>query len=127
MSDERDLDERARDITLRTFTRRPKCDKPTDTTPCLLERNHHGDCKGRPTIAQVVTFEAENATTHGGVKEERIRAVFGISAPRYYQLLHHYITTDEAHQLDPITVHRILRTTAAAATARQRREFPPRP
>lgn len=124
MTEERDLDARARDIQLRTFTRRPKCDKPTDTTPCLLERGHRGDCKGRPTIAQIVAFEAEQAGTRVGLKEERIRIAFGISAPRYYQLLHHYITTEEAHELDPITVHRVLRTSAAAVTARQSHQFP---
>jgi hypothetical protein len=74
----------------------------------------------RPTVAEVLDFEAQNPNP-GGHKEERIRRRFGIRAARYYQLLNTYARTPEALAHDPITTNRILdRQTANTETRRKR-------
>lgn len=74
----------------------------------------------RPTIAEVLDFEAAHPNP-GGRKEENIRRRFGIRAARYYQLLNAYAQTPEALAHDPITTHRILdRQTTGAETRRKR-------
>ncbi len=73
-----------------------------------------------PALAAVLDFEAEHPAA-GGHKQELIRQTFGISAARYYQLLHRYADTLEGQQHDPRTTNRIRRQIAAAAQTRERR------
>ncbi|MFT3970903.1 MAG: DUF3263 domain-containing protein [Micropruina sp.] len=48
-----------------------------------------------------------------GTKEAEIRERFGLSAPRYYQLLNDLIDTEEALAHDPLLVKRLRRQRAA--------------
>lgn len=48
-------------------------------------------------------------TAHAGRKEAAIRARFGISAARYYQLLNRVLHRPEALAYDPLTVKRLSR------------------
>lgn len=74
----------------------------------------------RPTVAQLIAFEAAHPSPHGA-KEELIRAELGVTPARYYQLLHRAITTEEAALADPVTTHRLRRLTATRRAARDAR------
>lgn len=56
----------------------------------------------------LLAFEAE-WRRHGGAKEEAIRAEFGITPARYYQLLDRLIDTADALAHDPLLVRRLRR------------------
>jgi len=73
-----------------------------------------------PALAAVLDFEAEHPAP-GGRKEELIRQAFGISAARYYQLLHRYADSLEGQQHDPRTTNRIRRQREADTATRERR------
>lgn len=73
-----------------------------------------------PTLEQVLDFEAANPGA-GGVKTHRIRTVLGVSAPRYWQLLHRYVRTREAAEHDPATTRRVLDLMARHTTTREER------
>lgn len=60
---------------------------------------------------------------HAGAKEEAIRAEFGLSAARYYQLLNALIDSPEAVRYDPILVGRLQRARDARTAARAARAF----
>lgn len=72
-----------------------------------------------PTVPELLDFEAAHATTRRGVKEEAIRARFGIPPIRYYQLLGRAITTEQAVQHDPITTRRVTEKAARYLQSRQ--------
>lgn len=58
---------------------------------------------------------------HAGAKEEAIRAEFGLSATRYYQLLNAVIDSPAAMAYDPMMVRRLQRMRTARMRARSRR------
>ena len=60
---------------------------------------------------------------HVGAKEDAIRAEFGLSAARYYQLLNALIDTPAAVRHDPMLVGRLQRARDARTRARARRAF----
>ncbi|MFA4841536.1 MAG: DUF3263 domain-containing protein [Agrococcus sp.] len=75
-----------------------------------------GDRAGRDDLARaraerirtVLDFEAGWAS-HGGAKSRAIRAEFGWSTTRYYQVLDAALETPEALHHDPMLVRRLLR------------------
>jgi hypothetical protein len=71
---------------------------------------------------QVLEFEAR-WWRHAGAKEDGIRAEFGLSAARYYQLLNLVIDRPEALRHDPLLVGRLLRARDARVRARASRKF----
>jgi hypothetical protein len=60
---------------------------------------------------------------HAGAKEEAIRAQFGLSAARYYQVLNAVIDSPEAVRHDPMLVRRLQRARDARTHARAQRAF----
>jgi hypothetical protein len=60
---------------------------------------------------------------HAGAKEEAIRAEFGLSGARYYQLLNAVIDLPDAVRSDPMLVKRLLRARDARTQARAARAF----
>jgi hypothetical protein len=60
---------------------------------------------------------------HVGAKEEAIRAEFGLSAARYYQLLNVLIDSPDAVRHDPMLVGRLQRARDARTRARSARAF----
>ncbi len=61
---------------------------------------------------------------HAGAKEEAIRAEFGLSVTRYYQLLNSVIDSPAALAYDPMLVRRLQRTRTARLRGRSRRPLP---
>jgi hypothetical protein len=59
-------------------------------------------------IRAVLDFEAR-WSSHGGAKARAIRAEFGWSTTRYYQVLDASLETPEALRHDPMLVRRLLR------------------
>lgn len=59
-------------------------------------------------IRRMLDFEAGWAS-HGGAKARAIRAEFGWTTTRYYQVLDGLLETREAVQHDPMLVRRLLR------------------
>ncbi len=58
---------------------------------------------------------------HAGAKEEAIRAEFGLSAARYYQMLNSLLDTPGALVFDPMLVNRLHRIRDARTEARSAR------
>jgi hypothetical protein len=71
---------------------------------------------------QILDFERQ-WWRHVGAKEEAIRANFGLSAARYYQLLNAVIDSPAAVRHDPMLVRRLLRARDARTAARAARAF----
>lgn len=61
---------------------------------------------------------------HAGAKEQAIRAQFGLSAARYYQVLGRVIDTPEALVHDPMLVRRLQRVRDVRLAARADRLRP---
>lgn len=61
---------------------------------------------------------------HAGAKEQGIRAEFGLSAARYYQLLGALVDSPQALAHDPMLVKRLQRLREVRAEARARRTLP---
>ncbi|MFY1696318.1 MULTISPECIES: DUF3263 domain-containing protein [unclassified Solwaraspora] len=57
---------------------------------------------------------------HAGAKEQSIRDTFGLSATRYYQLLHQLLDNPAALAAEPVLVARLRRLRAARSRARRR-------
>lgn len=74
-----------------------------------------------PPIIDILDFEDSWRRRHDGVKEEAIRARFGIPPARYYQLLERAIDTREAMESRPMITRRLLRLRAVRDGERQRR------
>jgi hypothetical protein len=70
----------------------------------------------------ILAFERE-WWRHAGAKEEAIRAQFGLSAARYYQLLNILIDSPDAVRHDPMLVRRLQRGRDARTRARASRVF----
>ena len=73
--------------------------------------------------AAVLTFERQ-WWRHVGAKEEAIRATFGLSAARYYQLLAALVDSPLALAFDPMLVNRLQRMRSARSEARASRSLP---
>lgn len=71
---------------------------------------------------QILAFE-KLSWKHPGAKEEAIRAQFGLSAARYYQLLNAVLDEPAALVFDPLLVRRLQRLRHARVTARSTRAF----
>ena len=56
-------------------------------------------------------------------KQAAIRSEFGLSAPRYYQLLHALLESPVALAQDPVLVRRLQRLRDARTSAREGRTF----
>nr|WP_315266449.1 DUF3263 domain-containing protein [Microbacterium lemovicicum] len=65
----------------------------------------------------LLDFEAA-WSRHAGAKEEAIRAEFGLSPARYYQLLGRLLETTEALAYDPMLVKRLRRIRDVRESAR---------
>lgn len=63
---------------------------------------------------------------HAGIKEEAIRAEFGLSAARYYQLLGALVDSPLALVHDPMLVKRLQRMREARSRKRAGRSLPSR-
>ena len=61
---------------------------------------------------------------HVGAKEAAIRATFGVSAARYYQLLGALVDSPLALAFDPMLVNRLQRMRSARSEARAGRSLP---
>jgi len=72
--------------------------------------------------ARILDFERE-WWRHVGAKEDAIRAAFGLTAARYYQLLNAVIDSPAAVRHDPMLVRRLLRARDARTEARTARAF----
>ena len=72
--------------------------------------------------AEILAFEHQG-WRHAGAKEEAIRAEFGLSAARYYQILNTVINSSAAVRHDPMLVRRLQRARDARMRARAAREF----
>ncbi len=60
---------------------------------------------------------------HVGAKEQAIRAEFGLSAARYYQVLNAVIDSPDALRHDPLLVRRLQRARDSRTRARMNRTF----
>ncbi|WP_349902215.1 DUF3263 domain-containing protein [Parafrigoribacterium humi] len=85
-----------------------------------------GPTPGRdaPTVterqARILAFE-RHWWRHAGAKEEAIRAEFGLSAARYYQVLNALLDSPAALESDPMLVKRLRRLRDARTSARSAR------
>jgi hypothetical protein len=70
--------------------------------------------------AHILTFE-RRWLRQAGAKEEAIRAEFGLSAARYYQMLNSVLDDPQALAFDPMLVKRLLRIRDARTEARSAR------
>jgi len=81
---------------------------------------------GAPTLSDrdlaILAFEGQWAQ-HVGAKEQAIRARFGLSAARYYQLLGALIDSPLALAHDPMLIKRLQRMRDARSEARARRSL----
>lgn len=75
-----------------------------------------------PEQLDVLTFERQ-LWKHAGAKEEAIRARFGLSAARYYQVLNATLDEPAAMVFDPMLIKRLQRVRAARTEARSTRSF----
>src|SRR5437868_6512485 len=80
-------------------------DSPWPHTSCLSDRDR-----------AILGFELE-WPRHAGMKEEAIRAEFGFSAARYYQLLGVLMDSPAALLHDPVLVNRLQRMRDARMAA----------
>jgi len=85
---------------------------PTATPAQLSERDQ-----------AVLAFERQ-WWRHVGAKEEAIRATFGLSAARYYQLLGALVDSPLALAFDPMLVNRLQRMRSVRSEARASRSMP---
>lgn len=82
---------------------------PGHPVPTLTEREQH-----------ILAFE-RRWWRHAGAKEEAIRAEFGLSAARYYQVLNALLDSPAAIVSDPMLVKRLRRLRDARTSARSAR------
>jgi len=69
---------------------------------------------------RILAFE-QGWWRHPGAKEEAIRAEFGLSSTRYYQILNRLIDTEAAMIADPMLVRRLRRLRDQRRAARSGR------
>lgn len=85
-----------------------------------------------PTVTPAQLSERDQAVLaferqwwrHVGAKEEAIRATFGLSAARYYQLLGALVDSPLALAFDPMLVNRLQRMRSVRSEARASRSMP---
>ena len=77
-----------------------------------------------PRDENLLAFE-RRGWSHPGAKEQAIRAEFGLSAARYYQLLGALLDSPLALAHDPMLVKRLQRMRDARSQARSRRAVRP--
>ncbi|MET0975276.1 MAG: DUF3263 domain-containing protein [Leifsonia sp.] len=86
----------------------------------------HRDDHDEPRLSDrdeaVLAFERQ-WWAHAGAKEQAIRAEFGLSAARYYQVLGALIDSPVALARDPMLVKRLQRMRDARTAARARRSL----
>lgn len=85
---------------------------PAATLPALADRDR-----------RILDFERD-WTRHAGAKEDAVRAEFGLSAARYYQVLNAVIDSPAAIVYDPMLVRRLQRMREARMSARILRRIP---
>lgn len=92
-----------------------------------MESAHRSPADGGPEATAlsardeaILAFEGQ-WSQHAGAKEQAIRAEFGLSAARYYQLLGALIDSPLALAHDPMLVKRLHRMREARSQARARR------
>lgn len=87
----------------------PEAAAMTDASPDAERAGRDDLARARAErIRSVLDFEA-GWTSHGGAKGRAIRAEFGWSTTRYYQVLDAALETPEALHHDPMLVRRLLR------------------
>ncbi|HEY0261294.1 MAG TPA: DUF3263 domain-containing protein [Lacisediminihabitans sp.] len=87
-------------------------DEPSPSTPPELPARDRS----------ILAFERQ-WWKHAGAKEEAIRAEFGFSVARYYQLLNAAVDTPAALAFDPMLVKRLQRLRDARTEARSARRL----
>jgi hypothetical protein len=85
-------------------------------------RDDHSDQRLSERDEAVLAFERQ-WWAHAGAKEQAIRAEFGLSAARYYQVLGALIDSPLALARDPMLVKRLQRMREARTAARARRSL----
>ena len=95
---------------------------PGSSTPAepTSESSSPADLSARDRL--ILAFERQ-WWKHAGAKEQAIRAEFGLSAARYYQLLGVVIDSPLALAHDPMLVKRLQRLRDARSQARGRRSL----
>lgn len=86
--------------------------QPGADAPALADRDR-----------RVLDFERD-WTRHAGAKEDAVRAEFGLSSARYYQILNALIDSPAAIVYDPMLVRRLQRMREARMSARTLRKAP---
>jgi hypothetical protein len=74
-----------------------------------------------PTVPELLDFVAAHADVSRGRLEEAIRARFGISPARYYQLISRAVRTREAAEHDPTTTRQLIAQMDRRLRSRQER------
>lgn len=87
------------------------------------EPSSHAEPSGLPERAERILAFERQWWRHAGAKEAAIRAEFGLSAARYYQVLNAVIDSPAAVRHDPMLVARLLRARDARTRARAARAF----
>lgn len=65
-----------------------------------------------PRAREILAFE-QQWFQYSGVKEQRVRELFGVSITRFYQELNAILDDPRALEFDPLTVNRLRRLRAA--------------
>ncbi|WP_233199566.1 DUF3263 domain-containing protein [Cryobacterium sp. N22] len=87
-------------------------------------RGAEGSVGLSPRDENLLAFE-RRGWSHPGAKEQAIRAEFGLSAARYYQLLGALLDSPLALAHDPMLVNRLQRMRDARSQARSARAIRP--
>jgi hypothetical protein len=85
------------------------------STENSADRPAQGELSARDR--RILTFE-EQRWRYPGAKEQAIRAEFGISATRYYQILNGLLDRPEALRQHPMLINRLRRLREARQRAR---------
>ncbi|TFC87759.1 DUF3263 domain-containing protein [Cryobacterium sinapicolor] len=93
---------------------------PVSPTPSASESESPAGLSARDR--SILAFERQ-WWKHAGAKEQAIRAEFGLSAARYYQLLGVLIDSPLAVAHDPMLVKRLQRMRDARSQAREHRSL----
>ena len=96
---------------------------PSAAAPAVAPTPDPAPAKLSERDEAVLSFERQ-WWRHVGAKEEAIRATFGLSAARYYQLLGALVDSPLALAFDPMLVKRLQRMRSARAEARASRSLP---
>lgn len=104
----------------------PLPSSPPRQQPAPRDGQRPADGQRRPTPGlsdrdrRLLQFE-QGWWLHPGAKEEAIRAEFGISSTRYYQILNRLIDSEAALIADPMLVRRLRRLREQRRAARSPR------